>query len=191
MSIALVPYLRMSHKIDDWRREWTRLVRSVLARHDGAAAVEFALVAAPFLVLLLGMLQVSILFFTNQALETFTETTGRSILTGTTQSHNYSQSQYKAAVCAQLYSIFKCSNLYVDVTTVSAFTGANTQLPSLTFDANGNVTNTWNYNTGSNNSIVVLRLMYQWPVINLPLGVGFGNQSNGSRLLMATAVFKK
>ena len=156
----------------------------------GVAAVEFALVAAPFIALLLGMLQVSIIFFVGQALETFVETTGRAILVGSTQQANYTQAQFKSSLCAAIDSIFKCPNLYVDVTTINSFSGANTALPQLTFDSSGNVTNSWNYNLGSSGAIVVLRLMYQWPVYGLPFGMTFANQANGSRLLMATAVFK-
>jgi hypothetical protein len=63
-------------------------------------------------------------------------------------------------------------------------------MPTLTFDGNGNVTNNWQYNPGNPGDIVVMRVMYQWPVFLGPLGMSLQNESNGNMLLMATAVFK-
>ncbi len=156
----------------------------------GAAAIEFAMVSVPFLLIVLGALQVSIIFFAGQALETFAEGVGRNILTGNTQKQNLSATQYKSLLCAQLPVLFQCSNLLVDVTTSASFTSANVTMPTLTFDVNGNVTNSWNYNTGGPGDIVVLRMMYQWPIVGLPSSVSFANQGNGNHLLLATAVFK-
>ena len=39
-------------------------------------------------------------------------------------------------------------------------------------------------------SIVVVRVMYLWPVFLGPLGLNLSNQPSNKRLLMATAAFK-
>ena len=159
----------------------------------GVAAIEFGIVALPFLVLILGSLQLSIIYFADQALETFTETWSRQILVGLVQQQNLTAAQYKTQLCAQLPSLFNCNNFYVDVVSIAAtqsFAGADVSLPTLTFDASGNVTNSWRFQPGSAGNIVVVRMLYQWSVFNLPLGLNLINQTNGSRLLMATAVFK-
>ena len=74
--------------------------------------------------------------------------------------------------------------------TASSFAAANTSSPTLTFDAHGNVTNSWSYNPGNPGDIVVMRVMYQWPVFLGPLGMGLANEGNGNLLLIATATFK-
>ena len=38
--------------------------------------------------------------------------------------------------------------------------------------------------------IGVLQVMYQWPVIGLPLGWNFANLGNGTYLMMSTQVFR-
>jgi hypothetical protein len=73
----------------------------------------------------------------------------------------------------------------IDVQTASSFTSANMSAPELTYNKEGQVTNTWQYNPGNPGDIVVVRLMYQWPFAGL-----FANLSNGDRLMMATAAFK-
>ena len=160
----------------------------------GAAAIEFSMVALPFLVMLLASLQLVIIYFSSQALETFTEDNGRKIMVNLIQQQNLTAAQYKAQLCSQLPNLFGCNNFYVDVVSVApsatAYSTADLSLPALTFDAGGNVTNAWRFNPGNPGYIVVVRMMYQWSVFNLPLGLNLVNQSNGSRLLMATAVFK-
>ena len=54
-------------------------------RNDGAAAVEFALVAAPFLALVFAIMETAIVFFAGQALETAVADTSRLIMTGQAQ----------------------------------------------------------------------------------------------------------
>lgn len=52
------------------RLKIVRAGRRLLRRQDGAVAVEFGLVAAPFLVLVFAIMETAIIFFSGQALET-------------------------------------------------------------------------------------------------------------------------
>jgi len=72
----------------------------------------------------------------------------------------------------------------------TSWSSANTATPTLTFDGSGNVTNSWQYNPGDSGDIVVLRVMYVWPVVLGPLGFNLSNLSNGNRLLMSSAAFQ-
>src|SRR5712692_11686541 len=47
-----------------------RTARRLIKQQDGAAAVEFALVAAPFLALVFAIMETAVVFFAGQALET-------------------------------------------------------------------------------------------------------------------------
>jgi Flp pilus assembly protein TadG len=56
------------------------------ARHqDGAAAVEFALIAVSFLALLFAILETALVFFAGQTLESAASDAGRLIMTGQAQ----------------------------------------------------------------------------------------------------------
>ena len=169
------------------RRKQRRLF---LADENGATAVEFGLVAAPFLALLVGIIQTFLVFFAQQLLETVVAQSSRLILTGQVQSANMTQSQFAQQVCNQVAILFNCNNLMIDVETYAAFSSANASAPTLTFNAQGQVTNTWQYSPGSAGQIVVVRVMYQWPVFLGPLGFTLSNLSNGNRLIMASAAFQ-
>jgi Flp pilus assembly protein TadG len=159
-------------------------------REDGAAAVEFAIVAAPFIALLLATVQTALAFFAGQVLESAVADASRQLLTGSAQNANLDQAGFNSLVCGKVQALFNCSGLMVDVQTASSFGAANTGAPTLTYDANGKVTNNWSYQPGAPGDIVVMRVMYQWPVFTGPLGLSLATQGNGNMLLMATATFK-
>jgi Flp pilus assembly protein TadG len=182
-----------------------RLVRSAerfrSSRHfalcrKGAAALEFALIAAPFLALLVALFQTALVFFAGRVLDEVTEEASRYILTGQAQQANMTQAQFQNYLCtgtntATLVSaLFNCNNLMISVENYSDFSSANVTTPTLTYNGSGAVSNTWSYSPGTPGSIVVVQVMYQWPIVLGPLGFNLSNLANGDRLLISTAVFK-
>jgi len=167
-------------------RPFKRLVRS----DSGATAVEFGLVAAPFLALLLALFQTGIVFLAGRILDQTVAQASRYIMTGQAQTSGMTQAGFKNWVCSNTLALFNCSNFMINVQNSASFATANTTTPTLTFDANGNVTNTWTYSPGNPGDIVVVQVMYQWPVVLGPLSFNLSNLSNGNRLMVSTAVFR-
>jgi len=157
---------------------------------SGATAVEFAIVAAPFIALLLALIETFLVFFAGQQLQEVTTKTSRLILTGQAQDQGLSQSAFAQQLCGNVAVLFTCANIMIDVQAYNSFSSANIAAPTLTYNAQGQVSNKWQYNPGNPNQIVVVRVMYQWPVFLGPLGFNLSNLANGDRLLMASAVFK-
>ena len=155
----------------------------------GATAVEFALLSIPLIALILFTLQLAIVSFYDQALQTATEQAARQLMVGSAQNSGLTQAQFKTAVCAKA-SMFTCSGLMVDVQSASAFSQVSTSSLSPTYDASGNVTNSWTYSPGAAGDVVIMRVMYGWPIVGGPFAFGLSNQPNGTFLLIATAVFK-
>ena len=163
-------------------------VRRLARQQDGAAAVEFGLVAAPFLALVFAIIETAIIFFAGQALETAVADSSRLILTGQAQSQGMTAATFKNAVCAKIYGLFDCQNgVSVDVQKFSSFSNITNTPP---IDANGNFNLTPSYNPGGPGDIVLVRLFYQYPVYVSLLGFNLSNVSGGKRLLAATAAFR-
>lgn len=156
----------------------------------GATAVEFALVAAPFLALIIALFQTFLVFFAQQLLETVASQSARLVMTGQVQTQNMDQATFKQQVCGNIRIFFDCNSLMVDLQVANSWSSTNTGMPTLTYDSNGNVSNTWQFNAGHAGDIVVLRVMYVWPVMLGPLGFNLSNLSTGNRLLMASAAFQ-
>jgi Flp pilus assembly protein TadG len=163
-------------------------VRKLLRREDGAAALEFAVVAAPFLALLFAIMESALMFLAGQTLESAAANSSRLILTGQAQNQGYSMVSFQQSVCQSLASIFDCSKVLIDVRTAANFSSANTSLPI----QNGQVQNNFSFSPGNPGDIVVVRLMYQWPVYVSLLGLSnaLSNMSGNNNLLMATAAFR-
>jgi Flp pilus assembly protein TadG len=162
----------------------------------GATAVEFALIATPFLALIAALIQTFLLFFAQSLLENAVRQSARQILTGQVQSADASMTQAAAiaafhqTVCNNANALFTCTGLMVDVEVANNWSSANTGMPTLTYDANGNVNNNWQFDPGNAGDIVVVRVMYLWPVFFGPIAFNLANQPNGTREIMASAAFQ-
>jgi Flp pilus assembly protein TadG len=166
------------------------VVRRFIRHQAGATAVEFGMVVAPFLAMVFAIMETALVFFAGQALETAGLDSARLIMTGQAQTQGFSQAQYKNAVCAKIYGLFNCQGgLYVDVKTYTAFSNINnSQLP---VDSNGNLqTSSFGYQPGGPGDIVVVRLIYQWPVYVSLLGLNLSDSAGGNRVLMSTIAFR-
>ena len=176
-----------------------KMLRRFPGNRRGSAAVEFALVAPVFFALLFAIIETAIMFFAGQVLETITQDSARTILTGRAQTGAVTacqssgaaapctQATFKAYVCTQIPALFDCNNLYIDVTSFSSF--STVTLPSH-IDASGNFDTTMGYSPGGSGDIVVVRLFYQWPLFVTGLGYNISNVTGNKRLLVATAAFK-
>lgn len=165
-----------------------RTVRRFSKGDDGVAAIEFGIVAAPFLALMFAIMETSLVFFASQTLETAVADSARLIMTGQAQSQNFTAAQFKTAVCAKVKGLFDCaSGLQIDVKTYSAFGSVDNSKP---VDANGNLKTDFGYQPGGPGEIVVVRLMYEFPVYASLLGFNLSDMSSSKRLVMATAAFR-
>jgi Flp pilus assembly protein TadG len=157
---------------------------SFIKDRRGATAVEFALVAAPFIGLLAALIQTFLVFFAQELLESVVQQSSRQILTGQVQSQQLTQAQFHQVVCNQVAILFSCSGLMVDVQVATSWSSAGTSAPTLTYNSQGQVSNTWQFNPGNAGDIVIVRVMYLWPIFM------FSTQANSSQLIMATAAFQ-
>jgi Flp pilus assembly protein TadG len=171
------------------KRRWPEPLRFHLAR-SGATATEFALIAPVFLALMIAIMQVGIVFFAEQALQSAAVMASRLVLTGQAQNSSMTQAQFVNAICPKVQALFDCSSIMVDVQSYSSFGSADYSTPTLTYDAHGNVTNPWSFSPGTAGSIVVVRFIYQWPVIGGPLGFAISNLTNGKRLMMGVSALR-
>lgn len=171
-------------------------IERMVSSESGATAVEFGFIAAPFLALLVALFQTGLVFLAGRELDAAVAAASRYIMTGQAQNSAMTQAQFASWVCQNSYALFNCSNFMINVQNYSSFSSASTTDPIAGFNAqgqpinaSGNVIN-WSYSPGGPNDIVVVQVMYQWPVVLGPLGFNLSNLPNGNRLLMSTAVFK-
>jgi Flp pilus assembly protein TadG len=169
-------------------RRWTR-ARRFARNEDGVTAVEFGFVAVPFVALMYAILETAIIFFAGQALETAVGDTARLIRTGQAHEDGMTEAEFRAEVCERVFNLFDCDGgLSLDVRTFPTFDSIDL---TVEVDEDGNlVTDDFDFQIGEAGDIVVVRTLYEWPVLINMLGNDLGNLANGKHVISATAVFK-
>ncbi len=158
-----------------------RLLGRFARAQDGATAVEFALLLAPFLLLFFGLIELALVFFVSMVLENAVVDAGREIRTGQVQtSSDNSAAAFRTKVCARMSWLQGgCTErLRVDVRTVSTFTSTS----------NLTTPNTPCWDPGGPSSLVLVRAYYDWPLIT-PLLASVMQTANGKKTLGFTTAF--
>jgi Flp pilus assembly protein TadG len=166
-----------------------RLRRFVRAR-EGATAVEFAMVAAPFLFMLFAVVELGLVFMVLVTLDNATTQSARRIRTGELQNAGgASAASFKTDICNRMDWIrSNClANLNVDVRTYTQFSNANEVSPISNGTFNAGVLT---FNPGTASSIVVVRSYYKWKLFTPFLDQAMSKLNGGTAVLTATAAFR-
>ncbi len=175
-----------------WLRR--RLLRRFMRDREGATAVEFSLVALPFLAILFAIIELALNFWVTQVLENALSDASRRIYTGQFQQDNPGSSggqlatAFRQDVCSRVPALFDCNGMvHVDVRRFASFPGANPPLPvnNGTFDPSG-----FTFENPGPDEIVLVRAAMAYPIF-----VNFiptqGRQLTGNqRLIMASTAFR-
>lgn len=166
---------------------WRRFARA----ERGATALEFALIATPFFMLLFGILQLGLLFMASTTIEAATVTAAREIRTGQLQTTGTNTAAgFKSLVCANMswLSTSDCtSNLSIDVRTFGSF-GAITNTPPV---KNGAIDQTQlQFNAGANCSIVMVRIYYPYTLFAPTLSPGLPDLGSFKKLITYASAFR-
>lgn len=169
--------------------------------HDsgGFAAVEFGLIALPFLLLIVAILEYSYGNFVQSRLDAVVQQTSRQIMTGYVQNQSAAGKPLDAAqfrtqiMCPKLPAIMSCADLYVDVQAFDAPDYAsfvNASKSGLTPPQLDNSRNA--YCVGGARKFVVIRAAYPAPLLTTALLFPGGATYKGrkTRLVQSTATFK-
>ncbi len=157
---------------------------------DGAAAVEFALVAIPLFWLIFGMLEFGAMSLAQTSLDSAVSEVGRVIRTGTAQTGGMTKADMETAICdnAKKFMPLKCEgNMFIDVDRYDSFANVGNGTPV----ANGAMDEgQLGYTPGGPNEVILVRAYYQWEVFTPLFGTVFANMQDGKRLLVSSMMFR-
>lgn len=153
--------------------------RAVARSRDGAAAIEFALLAIPYFVVIFAILETFIAFAAEELVSNAVDTMSRRMRTGQItynlgRTTDMSQTQFRQAFCSEISILLKCSTseaatpskLYVDVQTFSSFSAIPTTIPRVSSDRYADInTAAFKYTPGGAGTINMLRAYYRWEII--------------------------
>ncbi len=171
---------------------FARLIGRLRRDEEGVTAIEFGIIAAPFLILIVALLETALVHMTTLDLENAVRDTSRQIRTGQAQVANLTATQFKDLLCNKTVLISDCkttSDLVVDVRAYDDFDTISID-PAEMYDDDGVFTGDEEFNLGSGLKVVVVRTFYRMKLLaQLPI-VGLANAGPNHRMLDAISVFR-
>jgi Flp pilus assembly protein TadG len=170
----------------------------------GTTAVEFGLLALPFIGLTGATLEAGITYFGQEILQQAVTDASRQIYTGKFQADNVATTdttalinKFRSAICMPngrpLTATFNCANLRISIAKATSFGSAAPAEATSTNPTTG--VSDWNPNFASYtcaraNDVMVVQAVVDVPVYFPLLGSAYATLPNNRRLLQAAAVFQ-
>ena len=163
--------------------------KGFLRNRDGAAAVEFALVAGPLVFLICACIELAMVILLSVTLDNATDVASRQIRTGIATSANSTATTFKQTICNNMgWLSGSCmGSLHVDVTNYDSFAAVPTTdlIKAGKFD-----TTNFKFNIGAASKIQLVRAYYEWPLITPFLNAGLSTLSNKDAVITSKVLFR-
>ena len=173
--------------------------------NKGSVAMEFAMIAPVFLLLLMATIESGVVFFAQSALQNAVNDAARIVKTGqsacfTTDANGACQGitsdQFRKQICDEVKVLLKVCNedgngnsdLQFDVKAFSAgFGGVSNSSP---LNGTRDLPNLTDFDTGGACDVVLVRAFYRWRVFTPGLSVLLANMNGSNHLLASAAAFR-
>lgn len=155
---------------------------------EGATAVEFALVSVPFIFLLLGIIEISLMFVAGANLNSGTNDASRLIRTGQAQqAPGDPENVFRDRLCERVDVFLDCSKLQYEVIPMDNFTDYS-QFEA-TYDEEGNL-NSQGFDAGGSSDVILIRVSYRYQLILPMIGNIFSDGPGMTKHLLSTVVLQ-
>lgn len=156
---------------------------------EGAVAVEFGLISIPLFMLIVGILEIAMLFASSVVLEGSTVVTSRLIRTGQVQQSMDPQAAFESSLCAQVDALMDCDSLRYEVIQPAGnnFSSADNLEPQ--FNADGDLISN-GFDAGGVSDVVLIRTSYRYRFITPFLADLFSNSADNGVTLLSTVTLR-
>jgi len=164
------------------------LFRKFRKSEDGAAMVEFSMIALPLFVIMGGIFEFTLHFLANGMLDHGVEELARQVRTKQMTADTHTEQSFKQELCGMpALQFFDCSKLKVDLQEIGSFQQMNVPL-----NGNGSLNSSgFGFSPGGRVTINVLRVFYEWPTFMAFHRISSDEVwSNGNRLMVSSRAFR-
>lgn len=154
---------------DGWRGALRRFRRS----RDGAAALEFALLAIPYCMIVFAILETCVTFLGDQLVGMAVDDMARKIRTGQITAA-LPEKEFRRQFCDEISILITCtpeeitkaSKLYLDVRSFADFASIPKTVPRVSSDRFADLDpSSFGYAPGGPKTINMVRAYYRWPIV--------------------------
>ena len=160
-------------------------------KNDGVAAIELAFVILPLTYLIIGIIEIALMFTSSIVLEGATSDAARLVRTGQVQqaaSASDGQTLFEEALCNSMSILADCADIEYEVIPLDAgFGGASGN--SASFDDDG-AFQSQGFDAGGVSDVILIRAVYKYPLKTPIISEFFENSDDGTRLMISTVVLQ-
>lgn len=166
--------------------------RGLAGCRRGSTAVEFSIVALPFLATMLSTFEIGWFYFANSVVDAATIDAARIIRTGVAQKTAMNKQAFFTAVCPKVRPLGDCeSRMTVEVRTFPTFAAlaADASEPTCADEEQTQI-DAIPYAPGNVSEIVRVRICYIYDTFNPALGANLSETADGRRRIVASHIFR-
>lgn len=164
-----------------------RLLRALTKDRKGSAAIEFAILALPFFVVIFAIAEIAIMYFVDSGLDAALHKTVRQVRVGVAKSGAWDATKFKNVLCSELSYSFGCASkvkvratVITDMSSISRISGIS----------GGSLNVTEDFSLGDSGSYVLVQAFLPWDPTFKLYAISSGRLSDGSYVLSAAELIK-
>ncbi len=167
----------ITHRLKIWHK-----------KDDGSTAIEFGFIAVPFIIMALGILEISLMFAGGNLLEGAVADAARLVKTGQIQQSGGDESTFRAALCESAPVIINCNDVEFEVVPVGSGSFFDVGGVSAQFDEDGAFQGR-GFDAGGVNDVMLIRAVYDYEIITPMIGYMMTG-GEGTMRMMSTIIFQ-
>jgi len=163
------------------------LTKKFVGERKGSAAIEFAILALPFFVVIFAIAEIAVMYFVDSGLDAAVHKAVRQVRVGVAKTGNWDVVKFKEAVCSELSFSFGCSTkLKVRAIVITNMASINKASPI----SGGNLNVTEDFDLGDSGSYVLVQAFLPWDPTFKLYSLSSAQLSDGSYVLGTSEVIK-
>ncbi len=162
-----------------------RYIKKWFVKDDGVTSIEFSMLLMPYILIALGIIELSLMFTTASLVEGATGSAARMIRTGQLQQGGGDpETEFRQELCNFATVLVECGDMIVEVRTLNSYN----DYTDATFDGNGDMVSS-GFDVGGSNDRILVRVAYRYSMMT-PLVGNLLNGPDGSTLFVSTVVLQ-
>jgi len=167
------------------RKRLGKLLSNWFKKKEGSTAIEFSLLAIPYVFLTVGIIELGIMYAAASLLEGATASAARLIRTGQIQQAVGDPEQmFRDAICGYATVLINCNDIVLEVIPLASFA----DFSGPTYDANGNMVSA-GFDAGGVSDNILIRVSYRYTMMTPFIGPLLAGPDS-SHLFVSTIVLQ-
>jgi Flp pilus assembly protein TadG len=159
-----------------------KLFKNWRRKKEGTTAIEFALLAMPYLMLSLAIIELSLMYASASLLEGATDSAARMLRTGQIQQSGSAdpEGDFRDAMCDFATVLINCNDVTIEVMAMDSYGDYDSMAP--VYDGDGNMISQ-GFDAGGSNDRMLIRVAYRYEMVTPLVGPLLNGPGGGTQFI--------